>query len=326
MKLVGTFVSISASLTWSDAFSIQHARAPTSLSSALGMSSSNNDAKTHLLSVCERLKSQSGVLIFEKSAKEEFKKAVANVEATYTLPVDYLDNFVGDWTLIATTVTSQEGIDKTMIPDAIRNPLEDLRTKIAGNANKYLKVVQRIRSVNSNDGKVNRVDHVLEYRPPGTLQDILDDLPEQLSGLNINPLQLSQSKIILAHKADVISTNPLVTKLTLNQVILNVAGTQAQLDPNGADVAALNLPEFISGAGDFTTTYMDDSIRISRGKLGGLVEQLRVFVRQQTFQRVNADVDDMVEDPAFADGDDGTTVVVVGDHDPAQDDVSPSDY
>lgn len=59
----------------------------------------------------------------------------------------------------------------------------------------------------------------------------------------------------------------------------NIAGKNQVLDnPNGQDILGLNLPFKEFQAGTFETTYLDENMRISRGKVGA-VEQLRVFVR-----------------------------------------------
>jgi hypothetical protein len=73
---------------------------------------------------------------------------------------------------------------------------------------------------------------------------------------------------------------------------------------------------------------MDDTLRISRGKLGGVVEQLRVFVKQTStgegMRQTEMDVDEVV-DSEFVYEEEDEAVDTLDEHD-GQDDVSPSDY
>jgi hypothetical protein len=282
-------------------------------------------AKEKLIATAKRLKSANGVFIAGKEGKRELESAVEELEniSEPPSPSDYKEDFLGDWTLLCTTATGKEGLDTSNLPAFLsrEGPLKSIRDSITEAVNKYLTVQQRIRSEN-NDGVIDRIDHVLEYQPPAQLQEVLDNLPEQLSSLDINPLHVSKSKLVLVHKATVESASPLTVKLGLKGVVLNVAGTSTFLDPNGKDVAGINFPlgEFLQ-TGTFETTYMDHELRISRGKLG-LVEQLRVFVRTDRMKKdkafeeiikggavvgqgVDAEMDvDEVTDPEFAPYDD----------------------
>jgi len=135
------------------------------------------------------------------------------------------------------------------------------------------------------------VDNIIEYTPPTSLRDIL---PDAKVDININPLEVSGSKVTLVHDAEVESLIPVFrTRIGLTSVVLTIAGTSQYLDPDGSDIFGLNIPSLndFSNSGTFDTTYVDEHIRISRGKaiqgsngsgatgIGG--ETLRVFVRKE---------------------------------------------
>jgi len=77
-----------------------------------------------------------------------------------------------------------------------------------------------------------------------------------------------------------------------------VAGESKNLEPTGEDVLGINIPfgEFLN-AGSFDTTFVDDSMRISRSKVGP-VDQIRVFVKTNDDGQVVAAsvVDEVVDD------------------------------
>jgi len=285
-------------------------------------------AKMELLETARSLHDEFGCLLIDTKAQDRLRVAVEKLEAVAEPPSGFTE-LIGNWTLLCSTASASlqngpldkiNGIDTSKLPFFNEGPIKRIRDTL----NKSLKVQQVIRA-ETTPGIIDRVDHVLQYVPPDTLSDFLDNIPDALKNLNMNPLQVSQSKVTLVHKAGLESITPLNTKLSLASVIVNVAGKSQILDPNGADILGINVPfgEFLN-AGAFETTYMDDKIRISRSKVG-IVEQLRVFLRSEleaTAPATTANNDDNVIDATIVSKDDNQ-----GDEEElASDDVSPSDY
>ena len=89
--------------------------------------------------------------------------------------------------------------------------------------------------------------------------------------------------------------------------VVNVAGESKNLEPSGADVLGINIPfgEYLN-AGSFETTFVDESMRISRSKTGP-VDQLRVFVKAEAEsveeEDVVAEEDDKLDDVEIVEDD-----------------------
>jgi hypothetical protein len=174
-------------------------------------------AKEALIGVAERLKNEQGVLIYDSSAKSELEQAVAELEAVGSTPTqeDFDTKFQGDWVLICTTATGKGGIDTSKLPFFKEGPIQQIRQAL----NRSVKVVQSIKST-TGTSTVDRIDHIIEYMPPKLLSDVIENLPDALKSLNLNPLELTKSKVSLVHKAEVTSVVPkLSTKLSLESIV-----------------------------------------------------------------------------------------------------------
>lgn len=215
--LLFIFIHLSAS----SAFQSQHAFSrPSRLTRAVSLDALSTAiaAKENLIAVVERIKSKDGMFIYDASAKTELTQAVAELEAVASPPTvdDFEKLYQGDWVLCCTTAaTDKSGIDTSKIPFLNEGPLKQIRQSL----NRSVKVLQRIRST-TDTTTVDRVDHVIEYMPPASLDEVLDNLPDALKSLNLNPLELTKSSVTLVHKAEIESITPkLTTKLSLQSVV-----------------------------------------------------------------------------------------------------------
>lgn len=174
-------------------------------------------ARDNLLETAERLKKIDGVLLVDSTSKSALQNAAKELEAIARPPTpeEMDDKFLGDWTLLCSTATNSAGIDLAKLPFVGVGPLKNISDLLK----RSLVVKQCIRDMDNN-GKVDRIDHVLQYEPPDMLVEVLDNLPDALKTLNINPLHVTQGKLTLKHKAKMENGTPVPkTKLTLESII-----------------------------------------------------------------------------------------------------------
>jgi len=204
-------------------------------------------------------------------------KAVARLEAIAPTTSDESEPLsVGDWELVATSRKTTLDLVNGAIDTngngggTKKNGIPKLNPTIKNSIN----VTQRIRSLKDPTCQtIDRIDNVISINSSELFSPSF--LPTFL-----NPLEISNSKVILVHNAKVQSFVPYRTKLSLSSVVLNVAGKKMNLDPDGADVFGLNIPSLNEWmyAGEFDTVYVDEEVRVCRGTIG-VLEETRVFVK-----------------------------------------------
>lgn len=183
-------------------------------------------AKENLLSVANRIRSEEGIFVLDAETQSEFRNAVSELEAVSNPPssAEYESFFEGDWTLVCTTASSSSkkgsspfGKDKLKLPFIGEIEIPEIIQDVRKSVNNRLKVTQRIKSS-------SRIDHILEIEPANELTEIIPSgVPEALSALsslNLNPLEVTDAKVTLIHKAEVQSVTPVLrTKLGLESVV-----------------------------------------------------------------------------------------------------------
>ena len=232
-------------------------------------------ARNDLIQTATDLTSSSptGLFITLPSDRALFVKAIARLEAISPTTSDLSESLMlGEWELVATSrkapLEAAASSMKKKKASAIFS-MPKLNPKIKNS----IKVTQMIRSNQDTyeTGILDRVDNIIEF----------DNTSTHLLPAFLNPLSIDQSKLILIHKAKVESFVPFRTKFALQSIVLNIAGTSQNLDPDGADVFGLNIPSLSEwmNSGEFDTTYVDDDVRVSRGTIGFL-DETRVFIRK----------------------------------------------
>jgi hypothetical protein len=279
--------------------------------------------RSNVVSMAQELRHKYGYLInpllVPRTTQRELLDAIMELEDDFVNPSssppstvtreDVITSLLpGDWDLICTIPilnnNNNNQASSTDLPSLFENEfLQNLfpnTLPIASLTNKFFTVTQRIRCMDEYDtATINRVDHVIEVKPPNRVSDILNNNNSNdassssswFNNININPFEVKETKVILVHDAEVIEeSNNMDTntkarnekkvkvRLNLKSVVNNIAGTGGTLDPNGSDILSLNVPQldFIQKnypelndalGGSFRTTYVDEEYRISRSDL-----------------------------------------------------------
>jgi hypothetical protein len=250
------------------------AEAPSDVENEIGSTTASASAnvmtiRNHLVKTAKELSkySPSGVFLTLPEDISKFNAGVAKLEAIAPITSDESESLaLGDWTLVATAKVLKIGLPSPSVStdEKKKFSLPNIPDKLQNG----ITVTQRIRST-SESNNIDRVDNVIEINN------------EEILPAFLNPLKISNSKVVLVHKAKVESFNPFRTKISLQSIVLNVAGSNQNLDPLGADLLAVNIPSLTEwmNSGSFDTTYVDEQVRISRGTTG-FFDETRVFVKK----------------------------------------------
>ena len=272
--------------------------------------------------------------------EDDFSNSFTSMTTTTTRD-DVMAMLPGDWDLICTIpiVSSIGQTPQSEIPSLFENEfIQNLfpsTLPIASFTNKFVTVTQRIRCMDdagtgSSNNMIDRVDHVIEVKPPNQISDIVennDETPSWLNTLNINPLEVKESKVILIHNVEIVNdeaddtsfsmsneSKRVKLRLKLQSVVNNIAGSGGNLKPAGSDILSVNVPQLdvlsqnkeLNDAlgGSFVTTYVDDEFRISRSDLLSLnlgndnkqkPQQIRIFQKRRTTTAAESDDDDIAD-------------------------------
>ena len=208
-------------------------------------------AREELMELAEGYQARYGVILLDPKKKQLFQAAVEKLEATIAAASSSITEdddedansslyasmndpamLVGDWTLVCSA--SYYPNEDKLLENPLLNKLEDFVDTVgtAGGPLRdiqatlidSLQVIQKITcSTNdNNNNNIDAVDHIIDYKPPNTLSSFVKNLPDVLSDLDINPLKVKDTKIVLKHTAEIKQTLP---NIDIKLILKSIVGT-----------------------------------------------------------------------------------------------------